>query len=131
MAFFFIVFPLVLAGLAALIPSGRWRPWLLPVAGTLHAVLTCAVLARQVPTSSTAWLALDPLGKVILLVVSLLFLFCSYYAGVICVCAVSGPIVSSVSACWPSSVLPAWRHGHGIWAYSGWRSKPRRWSPRR
>ena len=110
MAFFFIVFPLVLAGLAALIPSGRWRPWLLPVAGTLHAVLTCAVLARQVPTSSTAWLALDPLGKVILLVVSLLFLFCSYYAAgylrmrgerpnrVFCVCLLAFLGVASLAA---------------------------------
>ncbi|HRR32836.1 MAG TPA: proton-conducting transporter membrane subunit [Kiritimatiellia bacterium] len=110
MAFFFIFYPVVMAALAALIPSDRWRPWLLPLAGTLHAVLTGCVLARQDPLSETAWLALDPLGKVILLVVSLLFLFCSYYAAgylrlrgerpnrVFCVCLLAFLGVASLAA---------------------------------
>ena len=80
MAPLFLIVPAVAAVLAALIPSNRWRPWLLPVTGTLHAALTGVALVRSEPLSPTAWLALDPLGKVILLVVSLLFLCCSYYA---------------------------------------------------
>jgi len=40
MAFALILFPLLLAGLAALVPSNRDRPWLLPLAGLGHLALT-------------------------------------------------------------------------------------------
>ena len=80
MAFILILIPLLMATLAATIPSNRLRPWLLPVTGGVHFALTLLTLMRSDLTVSAAWLVLDPLGKLILLVVSTLFLFCSVYA---------------------------------------------------
>jgi len=80
MAFVMILIPLLMAAVAAVIPSDRLRPWLLPVTAVLHLGMTVLVLARPDLTISNAWLVLDPLGKIFLLVVSLLFFFCSVYA---------------------------------------------------
>ncbi len=77
MTFALILFPLLMAAVVALVPSDRWRPRLLPVTGTVHLALTALALARPVTASDNGWLALDPLGKIVLLVVSLLFFFCS------------------------------------------------------
>ncbi len=82
MAYLLIFFPLGMAALAFAVPSERWRPWLLPVAAAGHLALVGWALAAQ-PTDfapGTAWLALDPLGKVFLGFVSLLFFLCSLYA---------------------------------------------------
>jgi hydrogenase-4 component F len=75
-----IVCPLILAAVAAAVPSNRYRPWLLPVAAIAHGVMTLSALTRPDAPVPGAWLVLDPLGKLILLVVSTLFLFCSFYA---------------------------------------------------
>ncbi len=80
MAFILILFPLVMAGIAALIPSNRWRPWLLPVAGVAHTALTIIVLARPDLRATNDWLVLDPAGGIVLLVVSTLYLFSAFYA---------------------------------------------------
>ncbi len=80
MAFALIFLPVLMAALAAAVPSNRLRPWLLPVTATAHLALTLVTLARPELTTSAAWLVLDPLGKLILLVVSTLFLFCSFSA---------------------------------------------------
>lgn len=80
MAFILILFPLVLAGIAALIPSNRWRPWLLPAAGVVHAALTIFVLLRPDLQVTNDWLVLDPPGKIVLLVVSTLYLFGAFYS---------------------------------------------------
>ena len=80
MAFALIFLPILMATLAVAVPSNHLRPWLLPVTGSAHLVLTLATLARPDWTTSAAWLVLDPLGKLVLLVVSLLFFFCSFYA---------------------------------------------------
>jgi len=74
-----ICFPLIMAALATAVPSNRWRPWLLPVTATVHTALTLWVLARPDLAVSGRWLVLDPPGKLVLLVVSTLFLFCSFY----------------------------------------------------
>jgi len=79
-AFILVLFPLVMAGIAALIPSNRWRPWLLPVAGVAHAALTILVLLRPDLQVTNDWLVLDPPGKIVLLVVSTLYLFSAFYA---------------------------------------------------
>lgn len=80
MEFVLIAAPLFLAALAALVPSNRMRPWLLPAAGIVHVSLTITLLVRPDLTAGTTWLQLDPLGRVILPLVSVLFLFCSFYA---------------------------------------------------
>ncbi len=80
MAYLFICMPLAMAALAAAIRSNRWRPWLLPAAGVVHAALMARLLVRPAAAAANPWLALDPPGRLILLVVSLLFLCCSFYA---------------------------------------------------
>lgn len=80
MAFALIFFPILMAALAAAIPSNRIRPWLIPVTGTVHLALTVYTLMHPELTTSAAWLVLDPLGKIFLLTISILFFFCSFYA---------------------------------------------------
>jgi hydrogenase-4 component F len=80
MAYLLIIMPLFMAGLAALIPSNRWRPILLPVTGVLHLFFTAWSLAHPALCKNTDWLILDPLGKIVLLVVSVLYFACSWYA---------------------------------------------------
>jgi hydrogenase-4 component F len=117
MAFLFFFVPLFLAALAAAVPSNRARPWLLPVAGVLHFALTLFAWARPDLRNTAEWLVLDPLGALILLVVSTLFLFCSVYAAgylhtrlerpnrVFCVCLMAFLGLAS---------LVAWAHHLGL-----------------
>lgn len=82
MAWLLILAPLLMAGLAAAVPSNRWRPWTLPAGGLLHLGLTAWTLAgddAQV-AAFDGWIALDPLGRLALGLVSLLFCLCSFYA---------------------------------------------------
>lgn len=72
--------PIFLAVLSVLIPSNRWRPWLLPVSGILHTAFTLGALLWPSWCSPNEWLVLDPLGKVVLLNVSILYLLCSFHA---------------------------------------------------
>jgi hydrogenase-4 component F len=74
-----VLVPLALAALAASIPSARWRPWLVPLAGALHLGLTAAALAQGPSDAPTGWLALDPLSRCVLPLVSVLYLACSLY----------------------------------------------------
>jgi hydrogenase-4 component F len=81
MAFVFVLFPLVFAGVAFLIPSNRLRPWTLPAAGALHLALSVyTVFFRADLLRTNGWLMLDAPGKLVLLVVSTLFFFCSLYS---------------------------------------------------
>ena len=86
MALAMIFLPLLLAGIAALIPSNAARPWILPVAGVAHLALLAAVLAvpgladwSPVPGTGT-FLGLDPAGTVVLVVESGLFVFAAFYS---------------------------------------------------
>jgi hydrogenase-4 component F len=94
MALAMILLPILLAALAAAIPSNRLRPWLLPVAAAAHLGMTLLALWPSIAPPALAawlagrlelapgggsWLALDPPGKLVLLVVSALFFFCSIY----------------------------------------------------
>lgn len=80
MAFVMIFVPLLMAAAASALPSNRFRPWLLPVAGVAHLAMTLFVLTRPDLMHCDKWLILDPLGRIILLLVDTLFLFCSFYA---------------------------------------------------
>jgi hydrogenase-4 component F len=75
-----ILIPLLLGGLAVAIRSNLKRPWLLPLGGAIHFVGTFAVLLGKAPAANDAWLGLDPLNKVVLGFLSLLFFLCSVYA---------------------------------------------------
>ncbi len=75
-----IIIPLLGAAVAFLIRSNTRRPLVLPVFGIAHLAATWITLAVPSSTSSTTWVALDPPGRLVLLLVSILFAVCSFYA---------------------------------------------------
>jgi hydrogenase-4 component F len=75
-----VLIPLLLGGLAFLFRSNLKRPWLLPIGGAVHLAITCAILLGKAPAAQGAWLGLDPLNRVVLGFLSLLFFLCSVYA---------------------------------------------------
>jgi hydrogenase-4 component F len=74
-----IIVPMAGAALAALWPSNRTRPWLLPAVSLVHAVLTLWLFVDPPSVASTTWLGFDPLARAVLPAVSLLFLVCAAY----------------------------------------------------
>lgn len=74
-----VLVPLLLAVAAYLLPSDRLRPWLLPLTGCLHLALVLAALVHPQPAAAGAWLGLDPLGRLVLPLISILFLGCAFY----------------------------------------------------
>jgi hydrogenase-4 component F len=74
-----ILVPLALAVLAFATPWPLTRPWLVFVGGLSHATLTAVAIAHAWPPALGGWLVLDPLGKLVLGFVSLLYLLCSLY----------------------------------------------------
>ena len=79
MAFVMILFPLMMAAIALVVPSNRLRPWLLPLTAVVYSATTVFTLMRPDLMVTAKWLILDPPGRIVLLVVSTLFLFCSFY----------------------------------------------------
>jgi hydrogenase-4 component F len=79
MAFIMIFFPLMIAAIAVAVPSNRLRPWLLPLTAVAHFAAVVFTLMRPDFMVSAKWLVLDPPARIVLLVVSSLFLFCSFY----------------------------------------------------
>src|SRR5262249_22511518 len=97
MAFSLILVPLLAAALLAALPSNRWRPRFLPFLSLGHLVLVLRAVglaplpfllegrdggdfATPVISGWGGWLVLDPLGKVFLLLVSVLFFLLMVYA---------------------------------------------------
>jgi hydrogenase-4 component F len=84
MALVLILFPLGLAGLTFAVPSGRWRPWLLPIGAAAQLGLVAWTIfgsGRVAPlTGLGGWLLLDALGKVVLGFLTVLFFLCALYA---------------------------------------------------
>ncbi len=74
-----IIVPIAGAIVAALWPDNRTRPWLLPVVGLAHVVLSFWLLLNPPVVAPDAWLAFDPLARAVLPVVSLLFFVCAIY----------------------------------------------------
>lgn len=72
--------PLCGAAIAVALPSDRLRPWLLPLCGVAHLTLTFLLIQAGPISAAGGWLALDALGRLVLLVVSILFCGCSFYA---------------------------------------------------
>jgi hydrogenase-4 component F len=76
-----IVLPLAMAVVVFFTPSKRWRPRLLAVTALVHFASTVATLAA--PPAGAAgggWLRLDAPGRLLIGVVSLLFLCCAAYS---------------------------------------------------
>ena len=70
-----IIIPLIAALVALVMPSESVRPYVVAVAGLLH--FGVALFVRN--GDAYGWLAVDPLGHLVLIVVSLLFALCSIY----------------------------------------------------
>ncbi len=75
-----VLLPLIGALCAWIIPDNRLRPLVLPVVATVHIILTALLLGNAPPPSPGGWIWLDPLGKIVLLCISLLFAVCAFYA---------------------------------------------------
>jgi hydrogenase-4 component F len=74
-----IIVPLLGAALAAVWPSNRTRPWLLPAVGVIHVALVFWLFVNPPMVAPDAWLGFDPLARAVLPAVSLLFLICGAY----------------------------------------------------
>jgi len=75
-----ILTPLVLALLSYLAPAHTVRSWILFAGGGAHVALTFALIANPPTETISQWISLDPLGKLVLCVTSILFFACSLYA---------------------------------------------------
>jgi len=80
MVFIIILVPMFMAAVASLVSSNNRRPWLLPFTGALHLIMTLYVLINPELAVFNSWLILDPLAKVIFLLVSTIFMVISFYA---------------------------------------------------
>jgi hydrogenase-4 component F len=72
--------PVLAAAAAFALPSERGRPLALPATAAGHLGLTFAALSAPSPSSLGGWLALDPPGRLVLLLLSVLFAICAVYA---------------------------------------------------
>lgn len=75
-----VLVPMLLGGLAFIVPSERARPWLLPVGGTAHLGLTASAIAGSASPMFEGYLVLDSLGALVLGFTSVLFFLCFLYA---------------------------------------------------
>jgi hydrogenase-4 component F len=75
-----ILLPLAMAVVVFATPSKRWRPRLLAATAAAHFALTLSVLAVPAPPARGEWLRLDAPGRLLLALVSLLFLCCAVYS---------------------------------------------------
>jgi hydrogenase-4 component F len=75
-----VLAPLVAAAIALAMPSNRWRPAVMSLGALCHLAIVATVVLRGDVVSTTGWLVLDPLAKLVLLTVALLFACCALYA---------------------------------------------------
>jgi hydrogenase-4 component F len=81
LALLLVAVPLAFAALAFALPPPKARPLLLPIGGAAHLAITgCALLSGTEVAAASGWLALDPVGKIVLGLVSVLFFASSLYA---------------------------------------------------
>ncbi len=79
MVWLLVLIPLLLAVAAVLVPSARLRHWLVPLGGLIQVVLVAFAISGENVSGFQGWLLLDPLGKLVLLFISVLFFICSLY----------------------------------------------------
>jgi hydrogenase-4 component F len=75
-----ISIPLVAAAIALAIPDNKTRPWLLPLTSTIHLGIAAWLLPQGDQSHFGRWLAIDPLNRLFVGVISLAFFLCSLYA---------------------------------------------------
>jgi hydrogenase-4 component F len=80
-AVFLIIVPLLAALAAFLVTGERVRPWIVAGAAMAHTALAAmAISARTDDSLLSSWIGLDALGRLILGVISTLFLLCAIYS---------------------------------------------------
>ncbi len=110
-----IIVPFILACLAYVLPHGKFtrriRPMLLPLAGAVNLILTLGLIRQPKVVAIPNWIELDPLGRVVILVLSILFFGCFLYVPyylwmrsdqrnrVFCTCMLFMLSMVSLSAC--------------------------------
>ena len=75
-----IALPVLAAAVAFALPTDRVRPLVLPAAAAFHLAATAGALADGGAGSLGGWLGLDPPGRLVLLLLSVLFAVCAVYA---------------------------------------------------
>lgn len=80
MALLAVILPLLMAVVVFSTPSKRWRPRLLAATAVAHFAVTAAALASPADAGAGAWLRLDAPGRLLLGVISALFLCCAFYS---------------------------------------------------
>ena len=81
MAVSLIIVPLLAALVAFLVTGERIRPWIVAAAAMAHTTLAAmAIAARTDDSLLSSWIRLDALGRLILGVISTLFLLCAIYS---------------------------------------------------
>lgn len=75
-----IIIPLLGSLAAWTIPDNRQRPLVLPLTSALHLIIATMLIAKPPPPSLDGWILLDPLGKLVLLGITILFFFCAIYS---------------------------------------------------
>src|SRR5262245_2791041 len=80
MAELLVCLPIAFSAIAFVVPSNQWRPWVLPVGALGHLYLTLQAIKVERLIGFNNWLSLDPLGKLFLLLISVLFCGCACYA---------------------------------------------------
>jgi len=80
MALWLVLTPLCFALAAFATPSERVRPWLLPLAGATQLGLVAFELGAHGDAPTGQWLWLDPLGRLVVAYLALLFFLCAAYA---------------------------------------------------
>lgn len=80
MLYALVLLPLLGALVAWIIPDNKTRPLLLPIVATLHTIISFALIFNTPSASPGGWIWLDPLGKIVLICITLLFLVCAWYA---------------------------------------------------
>lgn len=75
-----ILIPLVAAAVALAIPDNKTRPWLLPLTAAVHLGLAAWLLPQGNQWMFHRWLAVDPLSRIFVGIISLVFFLCALYA---------------------------------------------------
>jgi hydrogenase-4 component F len=75
-----VLLPLAMAVVVFFTPSRRWRPRLLAATAAVHFGVCVAGVGAGASADGNAWLRLDAPGRLLLLVISTLFLACAVYS---------------------------------------------------
>lgn len=75
-----ILIPLLAAAITFTIPDNKLRPWMLPLTASAHLGLAAWLLPQGDQWLPGRWLAIDPLSRIFVGVISLVFFLCALYA---------------------------------------------------